>query len=67
MLPVPSPPHRCDNGHAWHEPGCLACEDLANWFLDFRVWIQSEEFGRWMDIEDAEEALWAELGARRAA
>ena len=67
MLPVPSPPHRCDNGHMYGEPGCPACEDLARWAESFVAWLRSDEFGRWMDMQDAEEALWEQLQARKVA
>lgn len=63
--PVPPPPE-CDR-HIYPADGCQACEDFGNWCNDFNAWLASDEGGRWLDLNEFEEARWAQLEARSAA
>lgn len=64
---IPSPPPVCSEGHAQIEPECLGCQDWDNWMEAFNAWLLSDEAGRWLDLNELDEARWEQLQARRAA
>lgn len=56
-----APADRCAYGHDYQADECTACEDLAAHHEARNAWCESDEDGRWHEMDEAEDALFASL------